>query len=229
MKTMLVLNEDGTVNAICDENGTIVTKEITLSAVADLFMEAMKDQEDTDLDNWFISPAFPPKTVAYKQNRRSSSFVLAIDWGPDILPFQYENTLFQAVPFPRLLIALSGEKDQGKKEYRISRIFVTAVKGMDPITDNTRLYHYPFSHVAGTQMCYGINQLPRTKSLVEMQCIPRVVLTIPNGTHHYDESTNRSKKPLRELLENLDGKKSFPERYLAPLKIAFSDWFSSIV
>lgn len=226
MKTCFFIDDNGRVEIQFQENGVTTVKETTLKALGELFIEAVKEPPPPEPDKWLITPALPSKTVAFKQSDKGH-FRLVMDWGPDVLQFQYEDTLFQAIPFPRLLFAFKGYKEDQK--FKLQGISVVAVKTSGIIMDTTPLYRYPYSHVdSNTNMCYGYNELPLCSHLTNMQFLPREVLTTPNGTHHYNNQTNLSGMVLRQLLETLNGKKEFPKKYLAPLGFNFSEWLSKI-
>lgn len=148
---------------------------------------------------------------------------LALSWGPEVLPFVFENTLYRAIPFPRLIFKMGfRKKDDG---YILHETYIVAVKERGRLAKDTPLFRYPYSHVDwNTRMCIGINQFPTIKTLDEAYKMPRYVLTIPNLDHYYDRGTNLSGMVLRELLENLDGKESFPEEWLSPLFYTLEEW-----
>lgn len=225
MKTHLVINNDGTVDMTVDDNGVETSKKLALSNVAMIFAKALEGSVDTK-EHWLISPTLPPNTLAYKQSEEGSVQIV-FSWGSDVLPFQYEGTLYQAIPFPRLIFCIHGKK--GEEGYSFYRIALVAVKEQGMITDETKLYHYPFSHVShNTTMCYGSNELPKTKKLTDLKDFPRYILTAPNGTDWYGKYSNMTEKSLREVLEILDNKKKFPNKWLRPLGKTFKEWVEGL-
>jgi len=225
MRVQLTINEDGTVDLYSTDQNTFSKKRVMLSDVAELFQAALEASADKE-EEWLISPTLPPNTLCYKESK-SGSVQIAFSWGPDILQFEYENTLFSAIPFPRLIFCMHGEKIG--QEIRFQRIALVAIKETGVITDDTPVYRYPFSHVGyNTHMCFGANELPRVKKLTDLKDFPRNILTTPNGTHHYSELTNMTGKPLREVLQLLNNKKKFPVEWLRPLDCTFRKWIESI-
>jgi len=225
MHTHLIIKDNGTVDMIAKDKNTETRKTVMFSDIAELFALAIKDSMDQQ-ERWLVSPTLPPNTLAYKESEEGS-VQIAFSWGPDVLPFQYEDTLFPAIPFPRLIFCLHGTKVED--EVRFSRIALVAVKEQGMITDETELYRYPFSHVnCDTSMCYGSNELPKTKKLTDLKDFPRYILTTPNGADWYNKQNNMTEKPLRQILEALNNKEKFPYKWLRPLNKNFRGWIECL-
>ncbi|MHB1418047.1 MAG: hypothetical protein ACYCX4_00440 [Bacillota bacterium] len=221
METILKIKDNGEVEIRHEQNGVTVQKTTTIEAVADLFIEAAMEPPPPEPEKWLRSPVLPPGTICFKQAEKSGIIDLGLEWGPGVLPFQYEGSLFPAVPFPRLVFMFSLHKEHKGKKYVISKVRVSAVKETGMLTPATELFSYPYSHVSGTSMCIGSGPLPKVseKKLCDLWKMPRVILTIPNGDHHYDSRSNRSGMVLRQLLENVNEKPSFPSEWLVPLSM----------
>lgn len=225
MKTHLLINDDGTVEMTVEDNNTKMTKAVMLSDVAELFVSAIEGSKDKE-EQWLISPTLPPNTLSYKESEKGK-MQIAFSWGPDILPFQYEDTLYPAIPFPRLIFNMHGEKYQ--EEFRFYRISLVATKEQEIITDETELYRYPFSHVNhDTIMCYGKNELPKTKKLTDLKGFTRNILTTPNNSDWYYKQSNMTEKPLRQVLGMLNNKEKFPDEWLRPLDRNFKEWIEHL-
>ncbi|MHB1126310.1 MAG: hypothetical protein ACYC2T_05040 [Bacillota bacterium] len=227
METVLVIKDNGEVDIRHEQEGVTVQKTTTIQAVADLFLEATQEPPPPEPEKWLKSPVLPPGTVCYKQTEKMDTIAIGLEWGPGVLPFQYEGSLFPAVPFPRLVFMFSLRKERkDQKYYRISTVQVAAAKEAGLLTPDIELYSYPYSHVTGTSMCFGSDPLTPVKDLHDLWKLPRYILTIPNGDHHYNISSNLSGMVLRQLLENVNEKPSFPEDWLAPLSMTLGKWIT---
>lgn len=225
-ETTLIIREDGKVDVCTQEEGVIVKKTTTFEAVADLFLNAAKEPPPPEPEKWLTSPVLPPGTVAYCASENGRIISLVMEWGPDVLPFQFEKTLFAAVPYPRLIFKMRISK--GNENFRVYSVNVAAVKGKNMLEAGTPLWHYPYSHVQGTWMCVGSFAFPVVQKLTELRGLPRLILTTPNGDHHYDSDSNGSGLVLRQLLQAVDGTEAFPEDWLNPLELTLGDWLKDI-
>lgn len=226
MKTTLTLHDNGIVNVEIDDNGVFIKKDVSLHFIASLFAEAVQEVPDERNQKWFKTPILPAGTLAYHESELNH-FILIMKFGPDILPFTFENTLYPAIPFPKLIFAFKGMINKG---FKTNEVYVIAVKKDDPLNHDTLIYKYPFSHVSvSTKMCYGLNQLPIYSDLLHIEALPRVVLTLPNTLDHYSSQTNSSNMNLRDMLEELESKEEFPEEWLSPLDYTFGKWLDKLI
>lgn len=222
MRTVLTINDDGFVDLSYQENGVTIEKKTTIAEVAKIFVLAMEDEAAKE-EEWWSTPFLPEGTISYEESMKSGHVKLVLSWGPEVLPFVFENTLYRAIPYPRLVFKMGlRKKDDG---YVLHETYIVATKEKGRLTADTPLFKYPYSHVDwNTRMCMGLNNFPAIKTLDEACKLPRHVLTIPNLDHYYSNDTNLSGMVLRELLETLDGQKEFPEEWLAPLPYKLGDW-----
>lgn len=219
----LTINPDGTVTVACENGGTVARRETTLAAVAELFYQAVQDSARKE--KWFASPLLPPGALAYRENQQCDLVWVAVEWGPSVLPFTYYDTVFQAVPYPRL--AFNFGLRRYSEELRVHSVYLAVLPEGEPLKPDTRLYRYPYSHVGwDTRMCLGDMQLPAVKDLTELAVFPRLILTVPNEDHHYGGDTNLSGMTLRELLQNVDGLEAFPAGWLAPMNMTLGEWLN---
>ena len=111
------------------------------------------------------------------------------------------------IPFPALVFYFRTK--MGK--VTISRVF--AAKD-EKLTDNTKLYHYPFGNVYDDgKICWGGNVLPDIKRLSDFEKV--VELFLGAGTNN-DLYRNVGGVTQEQLLMKLKGKKSFPNKWLVP-------------
>ncbi|MGI9951392.1 hypothetical protein V3F56_03435 [Moorellaceae bacterium AZ2] len=219
----LTIKPDGTVAVAYESGGIVARRETTLAAVAELFYRAVQDSAREE--KWFSSPVLPPGTVAYRESQRGDRVRLALEWGPEVLPFTFYDTVYQAVPYPRLVFDFGLRRHHDG--FTVSAVYLAAVADVGPLRPGTRLYRYPYSHVAeDTRMCLGTAPLPPVRKLADLAVLPRLILTTPNEDHHYGNWVNLSGKPLRELLREVDGLEAFPAGWLVPLGATLEEWLN---
>lgn len=220
MEATLKIKNDGTVEVSCEDGGVVARYAVPFEAVAGLFLDAAREEQEEDC--WLATPILPPGALAFARAEKSRAARLFLAWGPGVLPFDYEGTIFPAVPYPRLVFGFGlAETEAG---WRVSRVEVAAVKERGKLAPSTPLFHYPYSHVAGTLMCTGHAPLPDFPELAALDAAPRFILTVPNSDHHYGHRCNASGMVLRQLLETVDGREEFPEEWLVPLGLTLGEW-----
>jgi len=66
---------------------------------------------------------------------------------------------------------------------------------------------------------------PHSLCLSDYEDLPRHIITIPNGTHHWNSDNNLSPySSLRDVLCALEVEPGFPDQWLNPLKITLKEW-----
>lgn len=227
-RTVLVLDELGTVEIQTENEGVVTRKTSTLQAVAELFMEVAQKEAPKQERKWILSQLLPPGVLCYRVREDETFAQLFMEWGPGVLPFQFGETLFPAIPYPRLVFKVTLWQKDGR--YLIQGISVAAVAEEGMLTAKTPLYQYPYSHVrpGETQMCIGTAPLGPVTELAELYSLPRKLLAVPNSDHGYNPfESNRSGLPLRHLLQNVDGTGVFPVKWLFPLPFTLGEWMAS--
>jgi hypothetical protein len=119
---------------------------------------------------------------------------------------KYHSSRYTDVGHPRLLFAI-----YTNKEGLVQSLKVAALKGKDPLTSSTKLFHYPFSNVysSGSVCWSGYHDL-------DIDTIPMMFLSAPNNSHLNDNTLELFKK-----LEN----KNFNDKLLTSRLEILEDWY----
>ena len=218
------IKSSGLIEMVYQEKGLTVEKLLDLSQLVDL-ISSLKHEPQNDTE-WLKPVILPSNAVAFIESSCSKFLKLVSKTDKEVFPFLYEDTLYN-VPYPSLLFMFHISWDKVRSTYSLQRTSVAAIKdftGMD-----TDLYKYPFSHVSHTSMCTGNIEKRETGCLSSFEDLPRHIITIPNGTHHWSSDNNLSSyNSLRDLLAFLDDKPVFPEKWLSPLNLTLENWLKQV-
>ena len=132
----------------------------------------------------------------------SGAQITYVLWNPDLrADIIYGDTEYQSFPIPRLVFGVR-MLDNGK----VVDCTLGVVADERP-SENTQMYHYPFSNVyQDSRVCTGNNVLPRYKNRAAMRNFPRYLLGLPDNDDMYDASRNKKGLAHKELLEHLKDK-----------------------
>lgn len=220
MDLTLKFSPSGLVEMTYQEQDLMVEKTLDLSQLVDLISSLR--YEPVRETEWLQPILLPSNTVAFMQSNCGKHIKLVIKTEKETFPFLYEDTLYN-VPYPSLLFMFHINWNKVRSKYSLQRTSVAAVKkfaGMD-----TQLFKYPFSHVSLTSMCTGNVEIGEVECLSHFEHLPRYIITIPNGTHHWASDNNLSPyKSLRDLLIFLEDEPVFPEEWLSPLNLTLKNW-----
>lgn len=186
------VNDD--LNLVVDDHRgkTVKHKVISLNSFCRLVKNSV---EVTDVQTGVL----PERCVAYRETCRGEKFV-ALELGKDRMDLQYEKTVYPDFPVPRLLYGFYLSVSN-----RIDSVSV-AVADMGMLRENTKLYEYPFSNVAGFHMCIGQNSMPKIKSLRQLSGIPHYIFSMPDNNDRYSPDRTKLNMEYRTMLETLKDK-----------------------
>ena len=186
------VNED--LNLVVDDHRekTVKYKVISLHSFCKLVKNSV---EVTDVQTGIL----PEGCVSYRESRDGNKFVV-LELGSERMDLKYEKTVYPDFPVPRLLYGFFLSK-----ENKIQRVHV-AVADMGTLRENTKLYKYPFSNVAGFSLCIGQNSMPKVKSLRQLGSIPHYIFSMPDNNDRYSPDRTRLGLEYRTLLETLKDK-----------------------
>ena len=203
------------------------TKNIKNISTDDLFKAILSSVEKDNKCDCTPTPTLPNnealgiitlKHVTFSDGREIV-FILKKAHRCDI---QFYEDVFKDVGIPSLIFAITLSKGQFRKAS------VLAVKDKN-ITDDTQLYHYPFSNVGyNGGICFGRNHMITFdyKRLTNLQGFPDMFLSMPNNNDQYG-GKNNSGLEYRPLLKELSGK-DFPDEYLKLSDYNFINWSNMI-
>lgn len=197
------INED--LNLVVDDHRgkAVKHKVISLNSFCKLVKNSI---ELTDVRTGIL----PEGCVAYRESPNGSKFV-ALELENDRMDLTYEKTVYSDFPVPRLLYGFFLNAS-GK----IESVHV-AVADMGMLRENTRLYKYPFSNVAGFSLCIGQNSMPKINSLRQLGGVPHYIFSMPDNNDRYSPDRTKLNLEYRTLLETLRDKT--PEYYYTDVLI----------
>lgn len=162
----------------------------------------------------------PDRCVSYRENNDGRKFV-TLELGESRMNLQYEKTVYSDFPVPRLLYGFSLSKTN-----KIDSVHV-AVADMGTLREDTKLYKYPFSNVAGFSMCIGQNSMPKIKSLRQLGSIPHYIFSMPDNNDRYSPGRTKLDMEYRTMLETLKDKT--PEYYYTDVLIPSGKTLSDFI
>lgn len=185
------------------------------------------DYGDVEVKDSPILPQFKDVSTIMHRELSTGSQYLVLVREPKPFDITYFESKFNKVGIPKLIF--------GVKIYSniIQEVYVVAVKDKI-ITEKTKIFHYPFSNVSGSNghICFGGNRISNinVKSLTGLHSVPRMFLAMPNNNDSYGH--NKSGLQYRPLLEALEGKK-FKEGWLKPLEqgntqVTYEEWIKNL-
>jgi hypothetical protein len=190
----------------------VLVKRLDGDIVLEEFYLTVEGLAESLMDGQYVeavhSPILPKRCVQYSQLDRIKGIWQAIFEVPkDRFSIIYKNKLYKNVGFPRMLFVYQVTNEITT----ISTIY--ACRDNEEITEDTQLYHFPFSHVSiDGHVCMGRNILP-SASIKELENFHFYFLTSPFGDDYGSKTlTGKSVKDLFEILENKD----FPDDWLVP-------------
>lgn len=189
------------VESTCD--GVTAFKEIS----PDSFFECIKSSITKDA----VSSGFLPRNCFSISVNADGTKNYCI-WHPELYAdISYFGTEYPHFPLPRLVFGFR-VSDVGK----ILNCRLGVVKD-EPLKEDTPMYVYPFSNVAGFSLCIGNNALPIYKKAHTLATLPGFLLRLPNNNDRFNAKDNKLHLQYRELLEHL--KKKDPAYYYTDVLI----------
>lgn len=157
---------DSYITVTTTSNGLNHTKEIEPDKLLDLL--AMSKSDRTVIN----SGRFPKNDaniveVFYEEPGNYRKIILLSPSGHGVM--RSVNNIYN-IEYPSMLFIL---KLQGNRIID-TKIACVREKSGDKITDNSRIYHYPFNHVNQFSVCWGTNQLPDIENLNQAIIIPKI-------------------------------------------------------
>jgi hypothetical protein len=223
MKAVITLDNLELAKVEVDKDGIQRTLHLTLQQLADFLISSIKEEDEIKeepVKPTLISPSLPPNTVKYAKMSDDTEMVFMIC--PETkATIQYHQTTFTDVPFPNMVFVFSVRHERlvDKRVYVYKDRF---------LREDTLLYRYPFSNVYNSgQLCYFSDE--KFKDLVQLQTFPYRWLETPFNDHLYQQGiTNLVNKPLRQLLEESQGKE-FDYGILHPIGKTFHELAESLI
>jgi hypothetical protein len=147
------------------------------------------------------SGVLPQNCVSWAKSAQNNTSYYVIWHDEEFADIQYHETKYPHFPIPRFVF---GFKLNGDKVQSVN----IGIIAQGEITENTKMYRYPFSNVNGFSMCMGGNPMPKYKKRTALSGLPYYILGIPNNDDNYSAERTKLKLGYRELLEHLKDKSS---------------------
>ncbi len=141
----------------------------------------------------------PERCIAFRESADGTRFI-ALELGRENMDMTYENTKYDNFPIPRLIYGF-----KLNQENKITEVSV-AVAGRGKLRESTELYKYPFSNVAGFNMCIGQNSMPKINTLHQLSGIPYYIFSMPDNNDRYSADRTKLNMEYRTMLEHLKDK-----------------------
>lgn len=175
------------------EDGGITVKEITIQTFIDCIQ--CSTVYDEGIDSGFL-----PQNCFHISMGSDGTRDYCI-WHPRLCAdISYYGTDYPDFPLPRLVFGVTVSP-----EGKIYRCRLGVVKD-EPPRESSPMYVYPFSNVAGFNLCVGNNELPVYKNRSTLATLPDFLLRLPNNNDSFNAQHNKLHMGYRDLLEHLKKK-----------------------
>lgn len=203
-----------------DSNGMKGLKTVDFDELIEVLISAKNASDKKEVIR-FTSEVLPHneltgvRTVKVRQSEIGET-VVVLHVKPHRARINYYDDIYENVGIPALLVAITHMNKQVRK------VNILCVKD-DNITDDTKLYKYPFSNVSGAngKVCFGGNTLLDIpfNELIDLHSVPFMFLSMPNNNDQYS-GANASGLEYRPLLELLNGE-DFDNNFL--VKVGYNE------
>jgi len=197
------VKSDFSITVETNNNGVISTKAVSADELEKSLINSMVNTDVT-------SGLLPKNCLSWTKSSKSDASYYVIRHTKNYADIQYHDTVYNRFPIPNLVF---GFRLNGNKVVGVG----IGVIGTGEISENTEMYHYPFSNVSGFSMCTGGNRLPTVKKTSALANLPYFILGLPDNDDRYNENHNKPKLGHRELLEHLKDKT--PEYYYTDILV----------
>ena len=187
-------DDSATVEYVID--GVVTHKALSIIDI----IQSLK--QSWDRQNMVESGFLPQNCIAFSRYIEGGNRCYVLDFPERTSDIVYHNTEYDNFPLPRLIFGF-----MLSSEGRVMSVKI-AVADEGTLTEDTKLFHYPFSNVNGFRMCTGANRFPAYKTMAALNNLPQYVLKLPNNDDQFWKRDNKLEFGYRELLEHLKDKSS---------------------
>ncbi|USK62235.1 prokaryotic E2 ligase family D protein [Peribacillus asahii] len=202
------------ISRILESAAKKVENTVNQNELEDLFKSIYKKGKASWVEDYLaelvkqrpLYDGFMPKNIVYYRKMLGTEQVV-IEVPKGLYDVKYGNEKYQQVGHPKMLFFFKIKKE------KIADIRIACVKDTI-LKEDTKLFHYPFSHVYNKHnVCWSYGEYC-IDSLEKLQHIPYIFLSTPNSGH-YNGST-------LDMFKALEGQE-FDEDGLKPSEWSFMD------
>lgn len=181
--------------------------KMTVQEFIDCLNNATNDDAEDDM---LETPVLPRNCIKFVwKNLKHQTAEVYIEVAKNQFDIHYYDNFLEQVGFPRMIFKYSLDKNKVK----LSKIFAVKDDGR-PITHDTPLYNFPFSHVSSSGgVCMGGNIFPDIQRMQQLETYHMLFIGSP-FSNDYGAKT-LSNYPLGQLFDHLV-KKQFNDEWLLP-------------
>ena len=172
------------------------------------------------------TPALPFGTIRYsvdesKTRQRVTMEIPQKQWE---IRYDQANDNFYTIGFPRMVIQFLVSSIGDGLRVDETRIYAVLNDGQ-PITDDTPLFHFPYTNVGKTNgiVCWGVNARLTATQLVELERMFGWFVAAPFGEDHGVRTTHGIGH-FQKLIKEIENK-SFDDGWLIPFNQTFGELF----
>ncbi len=201
-------------------DGTVINSEFSMTIdQLIVLLQREKFSIDDEPEKVIETPILPPsviKHVMVDRKEGTQDFFLHVPkkrW--DVT---YEGKRYFDVGFPRMVFRVR------IKGNHFLTANVVALLENESLSDDMRVYKFPFGNVQSSTICMGANAFPSLKSINDLERFPAYFAALPFSSDWY---VNRNKAGMGgqdEMFEELQGK-DFPDEWLSSKEVTFAYQF----
>lgn len=189
-------NEDISLDLI-DSKGIVTTKNIGYTTLRQCIIDSSESFGSVS------SGILPPYVICYEYyyHGDNQEIVYVIEYNEPFEDITYHETLYEHFPLPRLIFSFRMNRKHKVKSVKVG------VVPLEPITEETPMFYYPFSNIQGEyfKMCIGQNLL-HVKKITNLPNLAQFLLRCPNNDDFYKNERNKPELEQRDLMELLKDK-----------------------
>ncbi|QAS54791.1 hypothetical protein [Halobacillus litoralis] len=193
--------------------GKKVYRSLSYGAMTEIFNKSLVNDEE-----W--GPILPPNAIQYSVRSNGYSIILEVPKTRQTIIF---NGLTLEVGFPRLLFKFDLSIHNSNKNYEVELSKIVALKSKGRLSKETKLYHFPYSHVMNGNVCMGSMNLPAIKSINQLEHFPSYFF---QSTFTMDYGSKVvSGTSVSSLFTEVFNEKDFDDKELMPLYHTYGEFF----
>lgn len=222
---LIEIKEDGSnlVSILTEKNGRKTEKVITMS---DFISSIVSSNSLGDFEP-VASPLYRKSlgtTLIQSTQFTKNATIYILHREKHQAPMQIYSRFYGDVGYPHLLFAVEVVNDTPV------RLYLVAVKD-GVITENTKIFKYPYTNVSGKQgnVCLGQNGFEKGIEGDKLFGIPIQFFSMPNTLHSYTPANNTKRYEFEKMVQILQNKEFDNSLLIENNDLpTYKDWFESL-